>query len=71
MPPIILLALAGAGLYAGYRMFAKLTQDAKHGTGKVSEAELRTNQKRQATARDLGELEWDEKAGAYVPKKDA
>ena len=71
MPPLILLALAGAGAYAGFKLFAKLAEQAGRTTGKTSEAELRTEQKRQAGVKDLGELEWDEKAGAYIPKKDA
>lgn len=71
MPPLILFAIAGAGLYAGYKLFAKLVENAGHGTGKTSEAELRTDAKRRAGAKDLGELEWDEASKAYVPKKDA
>ena len=29
MPPLILLALAGAGCYAGYKLFAKLVEQAQ------------------------------------------
>ena len=29
MPPLIVLAIAGAGVYAGYKLFAKLIEQAQ------------------------------------------
>ncbi|MBL8883386.1 MAG: hypothetical protein JNL45_10080 [Hyphomicrobium sp.] len=71
MPPLIVLAIAGAGLYAGYKLFAKLIEQAH--TPAKSDAE---RWKREAAAhanepKDLGGLEWDEQSGAYRPKKGA
>ena len=69
MPPLILLAVTGAGLYAGYKLFSKFIEEARRPGRTDSKAEVRTAQKREAGLKDLGELEWDEKSGAYVPKK--
>ena len=68
MPPVIFAAVIGAGLYAGYKLFTKLIEQVQ--TPPRSEAERR---RREATAaagepKNLGGLEWDEKAGAYRPK---
>lgn len=72
MPPLIVLAIAGAGAYAGYKFFSKLMEQVQ--TPAKSDAE---RWKREAAAaragepKDLGGLEWDEKLGAYRPKKSA
>lgn len=71
MPPLIVLAIAGAGVYAGYKLFTKLVEQAA--TPAKSDAEAR---KAQAAARagepkDLGGLEWDPQSGAYRPKNSA
>ncbi len=75
MPPFIVLALAGAGAYAGYRFFSKLMEQAA--TPAKSDAERWKKEAAAAASRrngepkDLGGLEWDEKLGAYRPKNNA
>ena len=76
MPPLIVLALAGAGAYAGYKFFSKLMAQAA--TPAKSDAERWKKEAAAAAARskggepkDLGGLEWDEKLGAYRPKNNA
>ena len=68
MPPLVLLAVVGAGCYAGFKFFSKLIERAQ--TPSRSDAERARRDSRAATAktRDLGELEWDEKAGVYKPR---
>ncbi len=73
MPPLVLLAIVGAGCYAGYKFFSKLVEQAQtpSRSDKVrSDAERARQEARAAKARtrDLGELEWDEKAGVYKPR---
>ncbi|MEQ1653232.1 MAG: hypothetical protein ABL897_12145 [Hyphomicrobium sp.] len=71
MPPLVLLAIAGAGCYAGYKFFSKLIAQAQ--TQSPSETERIRREARAAAGRtrDLGELEWDETAGVYKPKSGA
>jgi hypothetical protein len=71
MPPLVLLAVVGAGCYAGFKLFSKLIEQAQ--TPSKSETERVRREARAATGstRDLGELEWDEKAGVYRPKSGA
>lgn len=68
MPQVIVLALLGAGLYAGYRWFAR--------TSKEMAAELQRTQdelRRRATGgvieKNLGALEYDPASGVYRPSK--
>ncbi len=66
MPQLLLIAAAGIGAYAGYRWLR----------GKVRDEALKQGRKtaRQAarsgsdTAREAGDLVWDEKAGVYRPR---
>jgi hypothetical protein len=71
MPPLIFLAVVGAAGYAGFKLFSKLIEQAQ--TPSPSETERLRREARAATGttRDLGELEWDEKAGVYKPKTGA
>ena len=76
MPPLVLLAVVGAGCYAGYKFFSKLMVQAQ--TPSPSEAErvrreahAASNRAASSSTRDLGELEWDENAGVYRPKSGA
>lgn len=62
MPPVILAAVLGAGLYAGYRLFSKLVEQAQ------TPPRPKTAGK-QGEPKNLGGLVWDEKAGAYRPDK--
>jgi hypothetical protein len=69
MPPFIALVLAGAGLYAGYKLMTKLVEQAQ----RESPAEVDRRRRETAAAKggpkDLGELEWDSASGAYKPRK--
>ncbi len=76
MPPFIIFAAAGVGLYAGYKLFSKLIAQAQ--TESPSEVERRRRETAAAKGspkdlnpKDLGELEWDEKAGAYKPRQNS
>ena len=70
MPPLVLLAIAGVGCYAGYKLFAKLIEQAQ--TPSREEVERIRREARAATGstRNLGELEWDEKTGVYRPRSE-
>ena len=67
MPPLIILVAAGAGLYAGFKLFSKFIEQAQ--TPGRKQAGSKRGQTANVGAKDLGELEWDETAKAYVPKK--
>ncbi|MEQ1718101.1 MAG: hypothetical protein ABL907_19340 [Hyphomicrobium sp.] len=66
MPPLIVLALAGAGVYAGYRLFSKLIEQAQTPAKPAGKSKSDGGE-----PKNLGGLEWDEKIGAYRPKKSA
>lgn len=64
MPQLIAIALAGAGLYAGYKWVAAKAAAA------LAEAERARTAARQAQSgepRDLGKLELDPVSGVYKP----
>ena len=71
MPPLILLALVGAGCYAGFKLFSKLVEQAATPSPSETERVRREARAATGTTRDLGELEWDETAGVYKPKSKA
>ena len=71
MPPLIALAIVGAGAYAGYKFFAKLMEQAQKPAKSDAERWKREAAMRAGEPKDLGGLEWDEKLGAYRPKKNA
>ncbi len=56
MPHVIALVVAGAGLYAGYRWVSRVIA-----RGQQREAH-------RVTPKDLGNLEYDAKAGVYRPR---
>jgi hypothetical protein len=62
MPPVMFLALLGAAGIAGYRILSSVL-------GGLSPPRRRSaeNKRRAARVRDLGNLEWDERAGVYRP----
>ncbi|MFN0220070.1 MAG: hypothetical protein ACKVP4_14805 [Hyphomicrobium sp.] len=70
MPPLLLLAIAGVGAYATFKLFEKLLQQAA--TPSPAEAERIRREAKAARAgaptRNLGELEWDEATGVYRPR---
>jgi hypothetical protein len=70
MPQVIVLALLGAGMYAGYRWLARaaggITEDRRAGPNDPGD--------RAATGRlekNLGTLEYDRASGVYRPAKRA
>lgn len=67
MPQLVVLALMGAGLYAGYRWFSRA---AKEVTADIrrTEDELR-RRAGMALEKDMGELEYDPASGVYRPKR--
>ena len=71
MPPLILLAVVGAGCYAGFKLFSKFVELAATPSRTETERVRREARASTGTTRDLGELEWDEKAGVYKPKSGA
>lgn len=62
MPPVMFLAVVGVAGLAGYRLLSAL---ARHGQAAARKQEARM---KRASARDLGNLEWDEAAGVYRPR---
>lgn len=70
MPPLIFLAIAGAGAFATYKLFEKLVRQAA--TPSPAEVERIRREAHAARAgaatRNLGELELDDKTGVYRPR---
>jgi hypothetical protein len=66
VPQLIVLALVGAGLYAGYRW---LSRSAAEITAEVrrAEDELRHRAAGRAIEKDMGRLEYDPVSGVYRP----
>lgn len=70
MPPLVFLAVVGAGAYATYKLFEKLLRQA----ATPSPAEVERIRRETAAARagagtrDLGKLEYDEATGVYRPR---
>ncbi len=66
MQQLMVLALVGAGLYAGYRW---LTRSARQIAAEVrrTEDELRRRAAGAAIEKDMGRLEYDPVAGVYRP----
>lgn len=67
MPQLVIILGVGAGLVAGYKWLSREVQRQQEMLRRRAE-EQRTEEAGGA-ARDLGELEWDETAGAYRPKR--
>jgi len=65
-PQLIILALVGAGVYAGYRW---LTRAAREIAAEVrrAEDELRRRAAGGALEKDMGRLEFDPASGVYRP----
>ena len=69
MPQVIVLLLAGVGLYAGYRW---VTREVRRAIAVAQEAQEELSDRAAEAAgapRDLGTLEWDEEARVYRPAK--
>ena len=66
MPQLVALALVGAGLYAGYRWFARTAEI----TAEIQRAEDELQRRTAGVLpKDMGELEFDPAAGVYRPKR--
>jgi hypothetical protein len=65
MPQVIVLGLAGAGLYAGCRWLARELRRALE----AAEAASKDVAAKSIGPRDLGALEWDAEAGVYRPAR--
>jgi hypothetical protein len=71
MPPLVFLAVIGAGCYAGFKLFSKLVEQAQTPSRSETERirrEAKAAREAATGTRDLGELEWDEKDGVYKPR---
>jgi hypothetical protein len=68
MPPLIFLAVIGAGCFAGFKLFTKLIEQAQTPSRSDRDRVRRDMRATAGTTRDLGELEWDEQAGVYKPR---
>lgn len=68
MPQVIVMALLGAGLYAGYRWFARASREM---AAELQRAQDETTRRARAGAieKDLGALEFDPASGVYRPAK--
>ncbi len=68
MPHLLVLVLAGAGLYVGYRWFRRESERVA-GNLKRAEAELKRQASGDPATKDLGRLELDRKTGEYRPDR--
>lgn len=66
MPQLAVLALLGAGLYAGYRWYERTAQRIASEIRRT-EDELRRRAMGDAIEKDLGALEYDPASGVYRP----
>ena len=72
MPPFIAIAIAGVGIYAGYKWLTReLQRTASEGEHATADAEMRAADAAGArhSPKDLGTLEWDAASGVYKPRK--
>lgn len=67
MPPLVILAIVGAGCFAGYKLFNRMLDSAEA----ARRAKAERARAPRGTARDLGALEWDAEAKVYRPGKGA
>ena len=67
VPQIFVLALVGAGLYAGYRWLTQATNEITADV-RTAEEELR-RRTAGALEKDMGTLEYDPASGVYRPKR--
>ena len=71
MPPqLVVLAIAGAGLYAGYKLIGRVKGAVQEELRKAEEKIRHASQDAVNAPRDLGALVYDEKTGTYVPRGD-
>ena len=68
MPQVIVLALLGACLYAGYRRIARFSKEIAAQMQRRDE-EFSRRAAGRLVERDLGALEYDAESGVYRPAK--
>ncbi len=71
MPQLFVVALAGAGLYAGYKWIAREVYRAVEAAEKAREEVARRTSGAALGPKDLGALEWDAETGVYRPSRRA
>jgi hypothetical protein len=69
MPQLIVVALAGAGLYAGFKWIARGVHRAVEAAERTHEELGRRTGSSAMAPKDLGALEWDAEAGVYRPTR--
>ena len=69
MPQVLVLMAAGAGLYTAYKWLSREAEKVDAAARRAKD-DLRRQSDGQAAGgpKDLGQLIWDEKSGAYRPK---
>jgi len=68
MPQLVILALAAAGLYAGYRLLTHSVREVV-AEARRAEDELRARMAGAAIEKDMGRLEYDPISGVYRPAR--
>ena len=68
MPQLAVLALFGAGLYAGYKVLTRVSGQIAAEL-KRAEQELKRRAEGSPAAKDLGRLEFDPRSGVYKPAR--
>jgi type II secretory pathway component PulJ len=68
MPQLVVLALLGAGLYAGYRWVVRSSERIAAEVRRAEE-ELRQRATGGALEKDMGALEYDATSGVYRPAR--
>jgi hypothetical protein len=64
MPQLVVLALVGAGLYAGYRWYARASERV---AAEVRRTEDELRRRAQVAVKEMGKLEYDPISGVYRP----
>ena len=69
MPQLLVFVAIGAGLYTGYKWLSRGVAQATAAANRASDTlHQHAARARNGAPKDLGTLEWDEKAGLYRPK---
>jgi hypothetical protein len=68
MPQLIVVALAGAGIYAGFRWVSREFRRALEAAEKTPD-EVAQRAGERLMPKDLGTLEWDAETGVYRPSR--
>jgi hypothetical protein len=68
MPQVIVLVVAGAGLYAGYKWISRVLSDTQESLRRAESEVLRREAAARGGPKDLGTLEYDPQSGVYRPR---